>query len=117
MGGILKKSKDDSQFHNMYNVEKHGGSGGVSDYVMKVTKVYSRDATKREVSEGCSTYSKRPGCSHQQTRRVTAGYISTLSVESVIVETLGGCQHPVTSRLHRRGTVYAQKLAPTAMGY
>ena len=49
MSGIVKKSKD-SPFH-MHNVEKHGDTGGVSDYEMRVTKVYSGDATKRQVSE------------------------------------------------------------------
>ena len=46
MGGIVKKSKD-SPFH-MHNIEKHNGSDRVSDYEMKVTKVYSGDATKRQ---------------------------------------------------------------------
>ena len=36
----------------MHNIEKHSGSGGVSDYEMKVTKVYIGDSTKRQVSEG-----------------------------------------------------------------
>ena len=49
MNGIIKKSKD-SVFH-LHNIEKHNGSGRVSDYEMKVTKVYSGDATKRQVSE------------------------------------------------------------------
>ena len=49
MSGIIKKSKD-SVFH-LHNIEKHNGSGRVSDYEMKVTKVYSGDATKRQVSE------------------------------------------------------------------
>ena len=49
MDGIVKKSKH-SPFH-MHNEEKHNGSGSVSDYEMKVTRVYSGDATKRQVSE------------------------------------------------------------------
>ena len=32
------------------------------------------------------------------------------------MEALGACQHPVTSRLHRRGMVCAQEPAPTATG-
>ena len=32
------------------------------------------------------------------------------------MEALGACQHPVMSRLHRRETVCAQELAPTAAG-
>ena len=32
------------------------------------------------------------------------------------MEALGTCRHPVTSRLHRRGTVCAQEPAPTATG-
>ena len=39
-------------FINLHNIEKQNGSGGrVSDYEMKVSKVYSGDATKRQVSE------------------------------------------------------------------
>ena len=49
MGGIVKKSKD-SPLH-MHNIEKHNDRGRVSDCEMKVTKVYSGDATKRQVSE------------------------------------------------------------------
>ena len=36
MSGIIKKSKD-SVFH-LHNIQKHNGSGNVSDYEMKVTK-------------------------------------------------------------------------------
>ena len=46
---FVKKSKD-SPFH-MHSIKKHNGSGRVAHYEMKVTKVYSGDATKRQVSE------------------------------------------------------------------
>ena len=35
----------------MHSVEKHGGSGGVSDYEMKVTNVCRGDAINRQVSK------------------------------------------------------------------
>ena len=46
MCGKVKKSKE-----HVHNVERHGGSGGVTYCEMKVTMVYSGDATKRQVSE------------------------------------------------------------------
>ena len=57
--GIIKK-RNDSVFH-LHNIENHNGSGRVSDFEMKVAKVYSGDATKRQVPERRFRFNT-PGC-------------------------------------------------------
>ena len=67
---VLKEKKNvDSAFH-MHNIENHGGDGSVSDYEMRVTKVFEVYGTKRQVSERCKSNTARE---RQSTVKINGG--------------------------------------------